>query len=78
MRIGEHSKRASATKSGPGRYHRQGEPKASPIKAKGAPRGFVLHQASQAKRNRKALIAMAGGIRGFKRQMRANLQAEAA
>jgi hypothetical protein len=62
----EHSKRASATKSGPGRYHSAGCQKASPVKSAGAPRGFVLHTNAE-KRNRRDRIKALGGIRQFKR-----------
>ena len=67
----EHSKRPSATKSGPGRYHSAGATKASPIKSKGAPRGFVLHAASEAKRDRRAIVR-AVGVRQHKKDIRAN------
>jgi hypothetical protein len=55
----EHSKRPSATKRGPGRYHARGATKDSPIKSKGAPRGFVQHTNPE-KAERRALIAIHG------------------
>ncbi len=55
----------SATKSGPGRYHKSGHEKASPIKSKGAPRGFVLHSSTRTK-----LRGMNNKVRkAIKRQM---------
>lgn len=33
----------STTKRGPGRFHKDGHKKNSPIASKGAPRGFVAH-----------------------------------
>ncbi len=33
----------STTKCGPGRFHKAGHKKNSPIASKGAPRGFVVH-----------------------------------
>lgn len=56
----EHAKRPSATKSGPGRYHADGTKKAGPVRAKGAPRGFVLHQAGAAKKLRREQTATMG------------------
>ena len=61
----EHSKRASATKAGPGRYHQPGHSKDTPIKSKGAPRGFVLHKASPERALRRQLIRL-GGFRQFR------------
>lgn len=74
----EHATNASATKRGPGRHHSQGAHKATPIKDKGASAGFVLHQASLGKRNRKARIKALGGIRQFKRWEYAHRDSEAA
>jgi hypothetical protein len=55
----EHSKRASATKSGPGRYHSDDHSKATPIPPRGSAR-MVLHKASQTKRDRRALVKQFG------------------
>jgi len=33
----------STTKRGPGRFHKDGHKKNSPVASKGAPRGFVVH-----------------------------------
>ena len=60
------NKNPSTTKSGPGRFHQAGHKKASPIKSKGAPRGFVLHTNPE-KRNRRDRIQALGGIRQFKK-----------
>lgn len=46
----------STTKRGPGRIHLQGHKRATPVAAKGAPRGFVQHTnpAKNARRKAKA------------------------
>lgn len=54
-----HSKRECATKAGPGRYHKQGHQKASPPKRAGGD-WAGLHQASPAKRERRAAIKSIG------------------
>ena len=54
-----HSKRESATKAGPGRRHKQGHQKVSPPKRAGGD-WAGLHQASAAKRGRRAAIKAAG------------------
>jgi len=54
-----HSKRESATKAGPGRYQKQGNQKASSPKRAGGD-WYGLHQASAAKRGRRAAIKAAG------------------
>ena len=57
---GEHAKRASATKTGPGRYHQAGHKKATPKPSKGAPAYFEVHKASASKRLRRIGIKAAG------------------
>lgn len=64
----------SATKRGPGRKHRAGHKKASPIKSRGAPLGFEQRYASPAKRKHRANVK-ALGRRQEKRQRRADLLA---
>lgn len=60
------NKNASATKSGPGRFHKQGHQKAGPIKHEGAPSTFTLHKASAAKKERRALVAAHGRRQALK------------
>ena len=50
------AKQPTTTKSGPGRFHKSGHQKATPVKSHGAPAGFVIHKASNAKRNRRTVI----------------------
>lgn len=64
--MSEHSKRPSATKSGSGRYHSNGHQKSSLISPAGAPREFVLHQASPAKTHRRELISAHGRRQAIK------------
>lgn len=60
-----------STKKGPGRIHKNGMPHgAPPVAPKGAPLGFVLHK-NPAKAQRRAAISAFGGIRQFKKFMRA-------
>lgn len=67
---------ASATKSGPGRFHKAEHSKATPSKPPTAGRGFVLHTASIGKKNRKERIKSLGGIRQFKKWERTALAME--
>lgn len=72
-------KNASATKSGPGRYHKVGHEKDRPASSKGAPAGFALHQATPARKQRRELLKTFGRrqvLRALKTQRR--LQNEAA
>ena len=48
----------TTTKTGPGRRHSAGHKKASPIKSKGAPLGFVQHTNPQRAEERAAVKAM--------------------
>lgn len=57
---------ASATKRGPGRFHAAGHHKATPPKSKGAPHGFVLHTASEARKERRTQIKAFGRRQGLK------------
>lgn len=59
----DHAKKPSATKRGPGRYHAHGHQKATPTPSKGASASFVLHAATDAKKERRALVK-AHGRRG--------------
>lgn len=54
----KNAREPSATKRGPGRYHQQGHEKASPVKKRGTPWGFVQHtdEANNARRKRKAAM----------------------
>ena len=63
------AKQPSTTKSGPGRFHKSGHQKATPIKQHGAPAGFAVHAASPAKRERRALVK-ANGRRQALRQIK--------
>ena len=67
---GEHSKHASSTKRGPGRYHSNGHTKASLPKPPSAGMGFVLHTASPAKKARKAAIKRLGSVKAYRRELR--------
>lgn len=59
------------TKKGPGRKHgHEVAHGTAPTPRRGAPAGFVLHT-NPAKRQRREAIAAAGGIRQFKKQLRA-------
>jgi hypothetical protein len=60
------SKNASATKSGPGRYHDAGHEKSSPVKSKGASRGFALHTASGERKSRRELVKAHGRRQALK------------
>ena len=62
------SAKQPTTKSGPGRFHKSGHQKATPIKQHGASFDFVLHKASNARSNRRAVIEAVGGIRQYKRR----------
>ena len=63
------AKQPATTKSGPGRFHKSGHQKATPVKSHGAPAGFVIHKASNAKRNRRTVIEAVGGVRQYKRMV---------
>jgi len=67
QRNGNTNREPSATKAGPGRYHKHGHFKTAPKASAGAGADFVLHAASNEKRNRRATIKAVGGIRQFKR-----------
>ena len=54
------AKQPSTTKSGPSRFHKSGHQKATPIKSHGATAWFVIHAASPAKRERRALVKVHG------------------
>ena len=63
----------SATKCGPGRRHKSGHQKASPIKQRGAPMGFVQHEAHPRKKLRRANVEALGrrqAIKATKRERR--------
>ena len=60
------AKQPSTTKSGPGRFHKAGHQKATPIKSHGATAGFVIHAASPAKRERRALVKALGRRQALK------------
>jgi hypothetical protein len=62
----DNNRNASATKRGPGRYHSVGARKNSPIKSKGAPRGFTLHKASEERKERRNMIKTYGRRQGLK------------
>jgi hypothetical protein len=66
--VRDDNRNPSTTKRGPGRRHKQGATKDTPIKSKGAPRGFVLHT-NAAKRQRRDDIKARGGIRAYKRML---------
>ncbi len=66
-RNGNTNRAPSATKAGPGRYHQHGHTTKKPRTTAGAGPYFVLHAASNDKRNRRATIKAVGGIRQFKR-----------
>ena len=69
----EHSKRPSATKRGPGRYHSAGHEKAHQPKTKGAGPGFVQHSANATKKLRRANVQALGrrqAIKAAKRERR--------
>lgn len=55
----------TATKSGPGRKHQQGAKRASPIKSKGAPFGFVQHTNPE-RAKRRATIKLMGRRQAIK------------
>lgn len=61
-----HSKRPSATKSGPGRYHSDGMKKARPIPQHGASSDFELHKASAEKKQRRDLVKVHGRRQAIK------------
>jgi hypothetical protein len=69
MAIKLENKTFSATKSGPGRVYLRGHKKASPVKAKGAGKGFVQHtnERANARRSVKAGI----GARQYRKQRKA-------
>lgn len=58
----------STTKSGPGRFHKEGHKKNSPIASKGAPRDFVMRTADAARKLRRTNIKLAGSFRQFRRE----------
>lgn len=60
----------STTKSGPGRSHKDGHKKAKPPVSKGAGSGFVQHTNAIRNARRRAIVAL-GGIRQFKKKIRA-------
>lgn len=81
---GEHAKRPSATKKGPGRYHAEVKSARDP-KQRGAGLGFVQHEADAAKNLRRANVKALGrrqALKATKRERRealpAGLVAEAA
>jgi hypothetical protein len=61
----EQPRNPSATKAGPGRRHKQGHQKASPIKSRGAPVGFVQHT-NKPKNTRRAEFARMGRRQALK------------
>jgi len=55
------NRQPSATKKGPGRYHKAGHKKAQPARSPGgADFGFVLHQAAPEKQMRRELVQRVG------------------
>lgn len=57
----------TTTKRGPGRRHTDGHQKATPIKQRGAPAGFVQHVADPAKKLRRANVKALGRRQALKR-----------
>lgn len=53
-------KNPSATKAGPGRFHKQGHEKDSPLKNKGAPPGFLHRLSDDSRKTRREHIASMG------------------
>lgn len=64
-------KNHTSTKRGPGRKHVDGHQKASPIKSRGAPLGFVKHFASMEKQERRNTMRAVGGRRQFLKKSKA-------
>lgn len=60
------NRQPSSTKSGPGRFHKDGVKKLRKPKHGGAPFGFVQHTTDKARRDRRDTIKKLG-IRQFKR-----------
>lgn len=65
----EHTKRPSATKSGPGRYHSDGHKRATVKAPKGAPAGFVQH--TNPKANARRSVKSEIGARQYRKQVKA-------
>ena len=63
------NKQPTSTKRGPGRFHQPGHKKASPVKTKGTPRGFVQHT-NPKRHQRRALFIKTHGVRQWKRLQR--------
>ena len=64
---------ASATKKGPGRFHKEGAKRTTVTPQRGAPMGFVQHEASAEKKLRRANTAALGrrqAIKAAKRERR--------
>ena len=60
---------STSTKRGPGRRHRDGHKRATPIASKGAPFGFVLHTNPAKNAVRKAKAA--SGARQYRKAVKA-------